>query len=234
MEIILASFSICLAAAAIILLLRLLCYRKQINHIKEQLLFLKAEESNYMLTSAYPVGKTEELINIMNDVIEDYRKRHRRLRKVNQSYRESITSISHDIRTPLTSIKGYVQMQKSADISQEKKAEYLKRNREMEEELDCYAGVRGMSKETAWILGGADPKTDCNTDQKGERKTEETAKLRRMDNYAFLDQRLRGNTQFVPVLDYAERRCIFPFMPKTGTGSSIFWGRGVSMPPCFG
>ncbi len=79
-----------------------------------------------MLTSAYPVGKTEELINIMNDVIEDYRKRHRRLRKVNQSYRESITSISHDIRTPLTSIKGYVQMQKNADISQEKKAEYLR------------------------------------------------------------------------------------------------------------
>ena len=92
----------------------------------------------------------------------------------------------------------------NAEEEREKKAEYLKRNREMEEELDCYAGVRGMSKETAWILGGADPKTDCNTDQKGERKTEETAKLRRMDNYAFLDQRLRGNTQFVPVLDYAE------------------------------
>lgn len=124
MEIILAGLSICLAAAAAILLLRLLCYRKQINHIKEQLLFLKAEESNYVLTSAYSVGKTEELINVMNDVIEDYRKKHRRLRKANQSYRESITSISHDIRTPLTSVKGYVQMQKNADIPQEKKTEY--------------------------------------------------------------------------------------------------------------
>ena len=126
MEIILAVLSICLAAAAVILLLRLHCYRKQINHIKEQLLFLKAEESNYMLTSAYPVGNTEELINGLNDVIEDYRKRHRRLRKANQSYRESITSISHDTRTPLTSVKGYVQMQKNADIPQEKKTEYLR------------------------------------------------------------------------------------------------------------
>ena len=63
-----------------------------------------------MLTSAYPVGNTEELINGLNDVIEDYRKRHRRLRKANQSYRESITSISHDILTPLTSVKGYAQM----------------------------------------------------------------------------------------------------------------------------
>lgn len=126
MEIIFAGLSICLAAAAAVLLLHLLCYRKQINHIKEQLLFLKAEESNYMLTSICPIGKTVELINVLNDVIENFRQKHRKLRKANQSYRESITSISHDIRTPLTSVKGYVQMQKNADIPQEKKEEYLR------------------------------------------------------------------------------------------------------------
>ena len=121
----------------------------------------------------------------------------------------------------------------NAEEEREKKAEYLKRNREMEEELDCYAGGRGMSKETAWILGGADPKTDCNTDQKGERKTEETAKLRRMDNYAFLDQRLRGNTQFVPVLDYAEGAAplYFPIYAKDRDGLQHFLGaRGIYAP----
>lgn len=126
MEIILAVLSICLATAVAVLLLRLLCYRKQINHIKEQILFLQAEESNYMLTSVCHVGETVELINVLNDLIEDFRLKHRRLRKANQSYRESITSISHDIRTPLTSVKGYVQMQKNADIPQERKAEYLR------------------------------------------------------------------------------------------------------------
>lgn len=111
--------------AAAVLLLRLLRYRKQIDHIRTQLEFLKAEESNYLLTSVCAVGKTGELINILNDVIEDLRQKQRRLRNVNQSYRESITSISHDIRTPLTSVKGYVQMQKRTDIPEEKKAEYL-------------------------------------------------------------------------------------------------------------
>lgn len=79
-----------------------------------------------MLTSVCPIGKTVELINVLNDVIENFRQKHRKLRKANRSYRESITSISHDIRTPLTSVKGYVQMQKNADIPQEKKEEYLR------------------------------------------------------------------------------------------------------------
>lgn len=118
--------AVILGAAVVMLLLRLQCYRKQINHIRKELLFLETEESNYLLTSVCAVGKTGELINHFNDVIEKLRQEQRRLRKVNQSYRESITSISHDIRTPLTSVKGYVQMQKRADVSEEKKAEYLK------------------------------------------------------------------------------------------------------------
>ncbi len=126
MEIVFIFLAVFLALLAAILLLRLICYRKQINHIKEQLSFLEAEESNFLLTSAYPVGKTEELINALNRVIEKYRQNQRRLSKANRSYRESITSISHDIRTPLTSVKGYVQMQKRADVPQEKKAEYLR------------------------------------------------------------------------------------------------------------
>ncbi len=123
MFILLAAF---LAAFVAILLLRLICYRKQINHVIEQLSFLEAEDSNFWLTSAYPVGKTEELINVLNQVIEKYRQNQRCLSKVNRSYRESITSISHDIRTPLTSVKGYVQLQNNADIPEEKKAEYLR------------------------------------------------------------------------------------------------------------
>lgn len=126
MEIILVCMSIFLAAAAAVCLLRLRYYRKQINHIKEQLLFIEAEESNFLLTSAYPVGKTEELINVLNHVIEKYRQNQRRLSKANRSYRESIVSISHDIRTPLTSVKGYLQLQKNKDVPAEKKAEYLR------------------------------------------------------------------------------------------------------------
>lgn len=126
MERVLICMVILLAAAALILLLRLILYRKQVSHIREQLLFLNAEESNLMLNSAYPMGKTKELIDAMNQAIETFRQEQRRLRKANQSYRQSITSISHDIRTPLTSVKGYVQMQQRSDVPEEKRQEYLR------------------------------------------------------------------------------------------------------------
>ncbi|MEY8390213.1 sensor histidine kinase [Lachnospiraceae bacterium] len=124
MEDILIIMVIILLAAVTALLLRLWRYQKQISHIKEQLLFVEAEESNYLLTSVCDVGKTREFINVLNEVLEKFRQKQRRLRKVNQSYRESIASISHDIRTPLTSVKGYVQMQQKTDLSEEKKEEY--------------------------------------------------------------------------------------------------------------
>jgi len=50
------------------------------------------------------------MIQILNEVLQEYREEMKRLRNENRLYKESITSISHDIRTPLTSAKGYTQM----------------------------------------------------------------------------------------------------------------------------
>ena len=99
-----------LAAGAGIFSLRLFCYGKQVRHLRKQLEFLKAEDSNQLLTSVCAVGQTEEMISAMNQVLEKIREEQRRLYRANRSYRESITGISHDIRTPLTSVKGYVQL----------------------------------------------------------------------------------------------------------------------------
>lgn len=114
-----------LAIGAGILSVRLLRYGKQMKHVENQLQFLIAEETNYQLTSVSPVGRTDKVITGFNQVLEKYRLAERELRRVNRSYQESITGISHDIRTPLTSVKGYVQMVRDRSISQEKKEEYL-------------------------------------------------------------------------------------------------------------
>ena len=63
MEMFFICLVIVLAAAAVIMLLRLIFYRKQVSHIIKELLFLNAEESNLLLTSAYPIGKTKELFS---------------------------------------------------------------------------------------------------------------------------------------------------------------------------
>lgn len=85
-------------------------YQKQIEHMLEQMEMLEQEDTNYRLSSYCHVGKTEQLIEGINHMLDKNRNTVEALKRGNRSYRESIISISHDIRTPLTSAKGYIQM----------------------------------------------------------------------------------------------------------------------------
>lgn len=104
---------------------RLWCYRKQISHMREELKFLEKEDTNSLLSSFCAVGETERMIAEVNKLILRYREEENKLKNENRIYRESITSISHDIRTPLTSAKGYLQMLRKEELPKEKKETYL-------------------------------------------------------------------------------------------------------------
>lgn len=106
---------------------RLWMYGSQIKHIKDELVMLDKEDTNYRLSSYCHIGKTEDLIEEFNLALDRYRKALRFLENDNRLYKESITSISHDIRTPLTSAKGYAQMLSGDAISEEKQKLYVKK-----------------------------------------------------------------------------------------------------------
>lgn len=102
----------------------LYCYRRQVQHTIEEL--KKQEgETNCQVTSCSFVGKTQEMIHAINRVIEYHKSKAIDLKRENRIYKESITGISHDIRTPLTSAKGYMQMMLDEEIAEEKKKEYI-------------------------------------------------------------------------------------------------------------
>ena len=104
---------------------RLWCYRTQMRHMLDELYFLENNDTNSLLTSRIAVGSTQAVILAVNHLLARYRENERRLLRENKIYRESITSISHDIRTPLTSAKGYLQMLQRQNVSEEKKAQFL-------------------------------------------------------------------------------------------------------------
>lgn len=85
-------------------------YRRQVEYLLSQIDLLEQEDTNYRLSSYCRVGKTEELVNGFNRAVQFHRDKAAAYKRENRSYRESIVSISHDIRTPLTSAKGYIQM----------------------------------------------------------------------------------------------------------------------------
>lgn len=117
-----------LALAVIFLGARLWCYRRQIDYLLKQISLLEQEDTNYCLSSYCRIGKTEKLIGEFNRVWQKNRERMIELRKGNRSYRESIMGISHDIRTPLTSAKGYTQMLLKGSLTDaEKQQRYIEK-----------------------------------------------------------------------------------------------------------
>lgn len=121
-----------LAGAGILLLavpalgIRLWKYRRQVEYLFSQIELLTQEDTNYRLSSYCRVGKTEALINGLNHVLQLERDRLLTLKRDNRNYKESIISISHDIRTPLTSAKGYIQMLlKDKQMDGDKQQTYL-------------------------------------------------------------------------------------------------------------
>lgn len=106
---------------------RLWRYRKQIEHIITEIMTLNGEDTNHRVSSFCRVGKTGELIDQINVLNDRHKEAQRTLKRENRIYKESIIGISHDIRTPLTSAKGYVQMLGKGELSQEKRHEYTNR-----------------------------------------------------------------------------------------------------------
>ncbi len=124
-----AALSIFMTCVSVFLAVRLGRYRRQTRHMIEELSMLRQEDTNYRLSSCCRAGRTQEVIALFNEVAEKYRSEMAVLRRENQAYRESITSISHDIRTPLTSAKGYLQILSKDTLSgaaaTEKHREYI-------------------------------------------------------------------------------------------------------------
>lgn len=66
-----------------------------------------------------PDEKLEELLAQINGLLEDKERETRILRSREESLRRQIANVSHDLRTPLTSILGYLQLMGREDISSE-------------------------------------------------------------------------------------------------------------------
>ncbi len=82
-------------------------YRWQIREICHQLVFLRKEETNKRVQTDLSKKEILELANQMNQMIDEQEHESLLIRKKEDQLRETLTNISHDIRTPLTSMKGF-------------------------------------------------------------------------------------------------------------------------------
>lgn len=112
-----------LIALAAVLLLR---YRRgrALRQAARQLQQARSQPGKRLRLAA-PDRPVEELLAQINGLLEDRETETRQLREREESLRRQIANVSHDLRTPLTSILGYLQLLEGDDLDSEQRARYL-------------------------------------------------------------------------------------------------------------
>ena len=98
----------------LILLAIIIGYKREIKNISKQI-----RNSNGYLNQVRISSINKEIENLAIEINNLYKKNHEsnlRIKENDENLKESIASMAHDLRTPLTSIMGYIQLIESDSV----------------------------------------------------------------------------------------------------------------------
>lgn len=110
-------------ALVIILSISLINWKIQIYKVIVQLNAILNRKTKKLVTVSLSDRRLEHLVEIINQIVSKDNIYLGEIQKKENELKENISCLSHDLRTPLTSIRGYLQLLSSAP--DEKRAEYI-------------------------------------------------------------------------------------------------------------
>lgn len=106
-----------------IFIFKLVCWKKQIRKINIQLQEILNEKTQKFITLTLMDKDLEKMTVMINELAERERISMGQAQIKEEKQKENITCLTHDLRTPLTSIRGYLELMQNA--SDEKRAQYM-------------------------------------------------------------------------------------------------------------
>ena len=117
--------SVILAIACVALLVQLLSLKSEMRKLKKELKLTRDKKYNRQLTVSLIDKDFSALATEMNKNLDYQKQLNLQSERAEQSLKQSVADIAHDLRTPLTVIKGNLQMLESEEKLSERGAEYL-------------------------------------------------------------------------------------------------------------
>jgi signal transduction histidine kinase len=124
-ELALLILTIVLATATALLLFRMLMLRREIGRMAEQLQRYNNGETGKKMDIALFDSKLEKLAGQINAQSRRINEAEAQQNRIRQEFRQAAVNMSHDIRTPLTSIRGFIQLLDRDAISSEERKDYV-------------------------------------------------------------------------------------------------------------
>lgn len=101
----------------IILFLKLLIFKQELTNITKSLTYILKTDTNNLITISSSNRALKEFVKTLNTNLKLFRKLKLEYDHGSTELKNSITNISHDLRTPLTAIRGYLDLLDTSNLS---------------------------------------------------------------------------------------------------------------------
>lgn len=113
------ALAVCALIAVIELVWLMLLWRQNVL-LRRQLIFIREKDSSMRVSVNLELLGNLKLAEEMNRILDDVRNRKSELVKREKLIANAYANLSHDIRTPLTSLDGYVQLLNEAETDEDR------------------------------------------------------------------------------------------------------------------
>lgn len=115
-----------LLAVCGVLIGRLMTIKRQLRVIREELILTRDKSYNRQITVALVDDDLSEMTSTLNENLDYQKTLKYETQQAERTLKQSVSDIAHDLRTPLTVIKGNLQMLEREEQLSEKGREYLR------------------------------------------------------------------------------------------------------------